>query len=139
MRILGAPGSLRRGLYNRAALDADDPCSRRRVDDRAAALLEHPRDLVLHAQEDAPEVNVNDPVPLFLLESAVGRELLWLHASIVESKVQLPESVDLISASCGPGHPGPDRHKGRRHRPPDAQLSAPVLHLPTPRATDRVE
>ena len=29
--------------------------------------------------------------------------------------------------------------KARPRRPPDAQLSAPALHLPTPRATDRVE
>jgi hypothetical protein len=29
--------------------------------------------------------------------------------------------------------------KRRRRRPPDAQLSAPALHLPTPRATGRVE
>jgi hypothetical protein len=34
-------------------------------------------------------------------------------------------------------HPGPARivTKRRRRRPPDAQLSAPALHLPTPRAT----
>ena len=38
-------------------------------------------------------------------------------------------------AARRPGHLGPDRHKGRPLRPPDAQLSALALHLPTPRAT----
>ena len=36
------------------------------------ALLEDQRDLVLHAQEHAAEVDVDDPVPLFLVVSAVG-------------------------------------------------------------------
>src|SRR5262249_22660399 len=45
-----------RGSVRGAALDADDPCARGCVDDRAASLLEDQRDLVLHAQEDAVEV-----------------------------------------------------------------------------------
>jgi hypothetical protein len=37
-------------------------------------------------------------------------------------------------AARRPGHPGPHRHKVPDDAgPPDAQLSAPALHLPTPR------
>ena len=65
------------------------------------------------------------------------RELLWLDASIVESKGQPPESVDLIFASYGIQARTVTK-RGRRGTD-DAQLSAQALHLPTPRATDRVE
>jgi len=36
-------------------------------------------------------------------------------------------------------HPGPRRHKAPTARARDAQLSAPGLHLPRPKATGRVE
>jgi hypothetical protein len=47
--------------------------------------------------------------------------------------------VDLISASYGHGVQARIVTKRGRRGRHDAQLSAPALHLPTRRATDRVE
>src|SRR5207248_10915042 len=80
-----------RGSVRRAALDADDPCSRGRVDDRATSLLEHQRDLVLHAQEDAAKVDVDDPVPLLLVVVRSRRRLSRLDAGVVKCEVEPPE------------------------------------------------
>jgi hypothetical protein len=41
-----------------------DAGSGRRVDDRPAAVVEQERDLVLHAEEHAAEVDVEYPVPV---------------------------------------------------------------------------
>jgi len=46
-----------------SAFEPFDPCARRRVHDRAAALLEHQRDLVFHAQEYAAEIDSDDAIP----------------------------------------------------------------------------
>src|SRR5436190_1831925 len=81
-----------RSSIRRAALDADNPCSRGRVDDRATSLLEHQRDLVLHAQEDAAKVDVDDPVPLFLLVIRSRGRLSRLDAGIIKCAVEPPES-----------------------------------------------
>ena len=51
---------------------------------------------------------------------------------IVPADEQLAAFVELEAAI----HPGPRRHKAPTARAPhDAQLSAPALQLPTPRAT----
>ena len=99
-----------RSGVRRAALDADDPCARGRVDDRAASLLEDQRDLVLHAQEDAAQVDVDDPVPLLLVVVGGRSRLLRLDAGVVEGEVQPPERPRL---SC-PGPPSRRRSASRR-------------------------
>jgi hypothetical protein len=53
-------------------------------------LLEHERDLVFHAEEDATEVDVDDPVPL-LLGDVGGRRDRLLDAGVVEGDVESPE------------------------------------------------
>jgi len=82
-----------RGGVRRAALDADDPCPRGGVHDRATSLLEHQRDLVLHAQEDAPEVDVDDPVPFLLVVVRGWSRLPRLDARVIEGEVQPSESL----------------------------------------------
>jgi hypothetical protein len=57
------------------------------IDDRAAALLEEQRDLVLHAQENAAEVDVNNPVPLLILVLCGWSRLSRLDARVVEGEV----------------------------------------------------
>ena len=51
---------------------------------------------------------------------------------------ELLTALELRSMSA-PGPAGSHRHKALPRRPPNAHLSAPALHLPTPRATGRVE
>ncbi len=92
--------------------DADDSCARGRVDDRAASLLEERRDLVLHAQENAAEVDVDNAVPLLLLVLRGRNCLPRLDARVVEGEVQPPESLNgLVQRSLhllGPRHIAPD-------------------------------
>ena len=94
-----------------AALDADDPGARGRVHDRPAALLEDQRDLVLHAQEHAAEVDVDDPVPLLLVVVRGRGRLLRLDAGVVEGEVQPPERLDRLRQGrlhvLGPRHVAP--------------------------------
>src|SRR5687767_9478647 len=47
-----------RGGVRGAAPDADDSCPGGCIDDRAASLIEDERDLMLHAQENAAQVDV---------------------------------------------------------------------------------
>ena len=65
------------------------------VDDRAAAVLEQQRDLVLQAQEHAFEVDGDDPVP-FLFGDLGGRLGLLLGAGVVEGVVQAPEPLHCL-------------------------------------------
>jgi hypothetical protein len=69
------------------ALDADDSGTRRGIHDRTAALLEHQRDLVFHAEEDAAQVDVVDPVPLGLVQLRGRGQLPLFDAGIVEGEV----------------------------------------------------
>ena len=82
----------RRGVRG-AAFDADDPCTRRCINDRAASVREHERDLMLHAQKDAAKVDVDDPVPLLLVVVGGWSRLLRLDARVVEGEVQPSESL----------------------------------------------
>ena len=65
------------------------------VDDRAAAVFEHQRDLIFQAQEHAPEVDGDDPVP-FLFGDVGGRFWLLFGTGVVEGVVQAPESVHCL-------------------------------------------
>src|SRR5207249_4651062 len=95
-RACEADDAVFRSGVRRAALDADYPCPRGRVHDRATSLLEDQRNLVLHAQEDTPQVDVDDPVP-FLLVVVGGRSRLpRLDAGVVEGEVQAPEGRDCL-------------------------------------------
>ncbi len=111
-RLGEADHAVLRGGVRGAALDADDPCARGRVDDRAAALLEDQRNLVLHAQEDAAEVDVDDPVPLLLVVLRGRSRLPRLDARVVEGEVQPPESLNGLGQGrlhvLGPRHVAPD-------------------------------
>jgi hypothetical protein len=72
---------------------AGDARNRRGVDDRAAAVVEHVADLVLHAQEHAGHVNRNAALPL--IDRVISkRRLTGLEAGIVERRVQAAEGVD---------------------------------------------
>jgi hypothetical protein len=59
---------------------------------RSAAVLEHGRDLVLHPQPDALEVDRDDLVEVLLRGSA--DRLLQLDAGVVVREVQAPERRD---------------------------------------------
>src|SRR5256886_14408345 len=83
-----------RGGIRGVALDADDPGTRGGVHDRTAALLEDQRDLILHAQEYAAEIYVEDPVPLLLVQFRGRCQCLLFHAGVVEGEVQPPERLD---------------------------------------------
>ena len=85
-----------RSGVRRAALDADDPCPRGGVDDRATSLLEDQRNLVLHAQEDAAQVDVDDPVPLLLVVVGGRSRLPRLDAGVVEGEVQPAKGFDRL-------------------------------------------
>lgn len=69
-----------RGGVRGAPLDADDTCTRGGVDDCAASLLQDQRDLVLHAEEHAAQIDVEYPVPLLLLVLGGRRRLPRLNA-----------------------------------------------------------
>src|SRR5215217_6580888 len=73
--------------------EALDPGARGGIHDRAAPLLEHQRNLVLHAQEHAAEVDGDGPVPLLLRDVAHRLDLVF-HAGVVEGDVQPPERFD---------------------------------------------
>ena len=75
--------------------EAFDPGARGGVHDRAAPLLEHQRNFVLHAQEHAAEVDGDDPVPLLLRD--IGRRRCRLFdTGVVEGDVQPPEGLDSL-------------------------------------------
>ena len=98
-----------RELECRGARQADDPVlagnvcgnpgepdqagDRRAVDDRAAALLLHLCDLVLHAQPHAFEVDRDDAVPV-VLRAICGRRLLAFDACVVERAIDAAEGFD---------------------------------------------
>ena len=66
-----------------------NPDGRGGVNDRAAALVEHDRYLLLHAQPDALEIDVDDPVPV-LLADLMGRRLSRFDAGVVVGHVKPP-------------------------------------------------
>src|SRR5947209_7127353 len=82
-RAREADHSMLGGGVGWAAFNPNDPCSRRRVYDRATAAFQYQRDLVLHAQKHAAEINVDDPVPLLLVVIRSRSGLLRLEAGIV--------------------------------------------------------
>src|SRR5215204_1535554 len=65
-----------------AAAEDLDPGAGGGVDDRAATVFEQQRDLALQAEEDAAEVDGDDPVP-FLLGDLGGRLGLLKGARVV--------------------------------------------------------
>jgi len=58
-------------------------------------VFEHQRDLIFQAQEHAPEVDGDDPVP-FLFGDVGGRFWLLFGAGVVEGGVQAPESFHCL-------------------------------------------
>src|SRR6058998_2899195 len=52
--------------------------------------------LVLHTQEDAPQVDVDDPVPLLLVVVGGRSRLPRLDAGVVEGEVQVPEGCECL-------------------------------------------
>jgi hypothetical protein len=81
-----------------SAGEADDAGTGGGVHDGAAAVPQHQRDLVLHAEEYAPDVDGEDPVALLLAD--VGRRLGRLFdAGVVERDVDAPEPVDRLRQS----------------------------------------
>src|SRR4051812_14769506 len=59
--------------------------------DRAASGLEHQRDLVFHAQEDTPEIDIDDSVPLFLVVVRDRSRLFRLDPRVVEGGIEPPK------------------------------------------------
>jgi len=111
-RLGEAKHAVLRGGVRGAALDADDSCARGGVHDRPAALLEDQRDLVLHAQEYAAEVDVDDPVPLLLVVVCGWSRRPRLDARVVEGEVQPPEGFGGLGEGrlhvLGPRHVAAD-------------------------------
>jgi hypothetical protein len=92
----------------------------------APPLLEHQRNFVLHAQEHAAEIDVDDPVPLLLRD--IGRRFLLFDTGVVEGDVQPPEGLDgtvqgrlHILSSC---------HVARDGERAPAEFFDPARHLP---------
>jgi hypothetical protein len=75
------------------ALEALDAGAGRGVDDRAAAAGQHERDLVLHGDEHATEVDRHQAVPL-RRRDRVGRLDRLLDARVVEGDIQAAEALD---------------------------------------------
>src|SRR5207245_3929898 len=113
-----------------AALDADDSCARGRVDDCAASLLEDQRNLVLHAQEHAAEVGVDDPVPLLLLVLRGRSRLPRLDARVVECEVSRPKASTVLSRAAITSAARVTSHRTASARPPRASIMRAVSWLP---------
>ena len=84
------------------------------VHDRPTPLLEQQRNLVLHAQEHATEVDIDDPVPVCFRE--LGHRLNRLFdAGVVEGEVEAPERLDgpvqRTFHLFGPCHVAPDAER----------------------------
>ena len=73
--------------------DTFDPGARGGVHDHAAALLQHQGNLVLHAQEHAAEIDIDDPVPLLLREIGRRPDRLF-DAGVVEGEMEVAERFD---------------------------------------------
>src|SRR5579872_6704069 len=72
------------------------PGAGRSVDDRAAAvLLEQLGDLSLHTEEHASEIDRDNPRPV-LFAALMGIAALPFDASIVESAIEPPISLDCL-------------------------------------------
>ena len=75
-------------------------------------MFEHERDLVFHAEEDAAEVDIDDPVPLLQVVVRNRGRIPWLNARVIEGEIQAPEGVDGLVQSClhvlGSCHVAPD-------------------------------
>ena len=82
-----------RGAVRGRPLEAFDPGARGGVHDRAASLLEHQGDLVLHAQEHTAEVDVDDSVPLLFREVCYRRRRVF-DTRVVEGEIEAPEGLD---------------------------------------------
>ena len=81
------------GRISADAALADQSGDRSRIDDGAAARADHGRDLVLHGQEDALEVDVDQAAPGHLF--FVGdRKSTGTNAGIVECHVKPPEGCE---------------------------------------------
>ena len=71
---------------------ADQPGYGRSVDDGAAALLHHLRQLVLHAQPDALDVDIHDAVK-HRFRTVGQAHVLFFNACVVESAVEAAKSI----------------------------------------------
>jgi hypothetical protein len=81
------------GRVRGLAAEASNAGARGGVHERTAALLEHERDLVLHAQEHAAKADPDDAVPFGLAD--LGDRLDGLFdAGVVEGQIEPPELVD---------------------------------------------
>src|SRR5439155_27011408 len=94
-RLSKADNAVFRGGVSGLTFEAFDPGARRGVHDRAAALLEHQRNLVFQAQEHTAKIDADDPVPLLLGDFGSGRDWLF-NACVVEGKV---EAAELLKSS----------------------------------------
>jgi hypothetical protein len=67
---------------------------------------------MLHAQEHAAEVDVDDPIPLLFLVLRRWSRLPRLNARVVEGEVQPPKSFNGLGKGClhvlGPRYVAPD-------------------------------
>src|SRR5947209_9739403 len=82
-RLRQADHTVFRRDVGRLIFEALDPGARRRVHDCAAPKLPQQRNLVLHAQEHAAQIDADDPVPLLLRD--IGRRLFRLfNTGVVE-------------------------------------------------------
>ncbi len=118
-RLAEADRAVFRGDVRSPTCEALDPGTRGGVHNRAAALFEHQRDLVLHAQEHAAEVDGDDPVPL-LLRDIGHRRCRLFNTGVVEGGVQPPEGFDGLIQSR--------RHVlGARHVAPDGERPSASL------------
>jgi hypothetical protein len=64
------------------------------------AAFEHERNLVLHAEENAVKIDVDDAIPLLFVVLGDGCGALWLDACIVKSEVEAAERVSGF-VQCG--------------------------------------
>src|SRR5438105_5810783 len=70
-----------------------------RVDDRTTSVVEHERDLVLHTQEDTPQVGGDDAFPFRFRDVGDARVALF-DSGVVEGDVDPAERVDRTLQGC---------------------------------------
>ena len=72
-----------------------DPAPEEVFTDGTASFLEHQWDLVLHAQEHAPEIDPHDTIPLVLRE--IGSRFNWLfNTGIIECEIEASEHLTVL-------------------------------------------
>src|SRR5215216_1963787 len=123
-----------RGDVRGSTSEALDPGARGGVHDRAAPLLEHQGDLVLHAKKDAAKVGVQDPVPLLLRDLRGGLRLLF-DPALLKATSRRPNESTVLSRAAFTFSLRVTPHATASARPPDSSIMRAVSWLPCSEAS----